>query len=112
MNALFELIMPIAYAQTAAAAGTPNMLVQLFPFLAMFMIFYFLIIRPQIKNQKVKQQFLSQLKRGDEVLTTGGIFGTIEGLTDKFVTLEISDGVKIKILRDRVMAPVKEVKNG
>jgi len=108
---LFELMLPAAYAQSANG-GSPNMLMQLFPILAMVFIFYFLMIRPQVKNQKKKQEFLSQLKRGDEVLTSGGIFGTIEGLTDKFVTLEIADGVKIKILRDRVMAPVKEVKNG
>lgn len=111
INSILNLMLPMAYAQSAAG-DSPSMLMQLFPILAMVFIFYFLMIRPQVKNQKVKQQFLSQLKRGDEVLTSGGIFGTIEGLTDKFVTLEIADGVKIKILRDRVMSPVKEVKNG
>ncbi|MCC6138335.1 MAG: preprotein translocase subunit YajC [Bdellovibrionaceae bacterium] len=107
MNYIAELIFPLAHAQ-AASGQSPNLLMQLFPIIAMVFIFYFLMIRPQMKNQKIKQQFLSQLKRGDEVLTSSGIFGTIEGLTEKFITLEISDGVKIRILRDRVMAPAKE----
>lgn len=115
INTIVQWLLPVAYAQSAGGES-PSMLMQLFPILAMVFIFYFLMIRPQIKNQKIKQTFLSQLKRGDEVLTSSGIFGTIEGLTEKFITLEIADGVKIRILRDRVMAPakepVKEVKNG
>lgn len=113
MNSLALLILELVHAQAAPAAPaaeSPSLMMQLFPIIAMVFIFYFLMIRPQIKNQKIKQQFNSQLKRGDEVLTSSGIFGTIEGLTDKFVTLEIADGVKIRILRDRVMAPVKEEK--
>lgn len=112
MNLWMSLMLSLAQAQTAPAAPAqePNWLMQLFPIIAMVFIFYFLMIRPQIKNQKVKQEFNSQLKRGDEVLTSSGIFGTIEGLTDKFVTLEIADGVNIRILRDRVVAPVKEEK--
>lgn len=102
----------MAHAQTAPAGESPSLMMQLFPIFAMIFIFYFLMIRPQIKNQKIKQEFLSQLKRGDEVLTSGGIFGTIEGLTDKFVTLEIADGVRIKILRSKVAGLTKEVKNG
>ncbi len=113
INILASLILPLAQAQATApapAAESPNWMMQMFPIIAMVFIFYFLMIRPQIKNQKIKQQFNSQLKRGDEVLTSSGIFGTIEGLTEKFITLQIADGVKIRILRDRVMAPVKEEK--
>lgn len=109
-NLLAQIILPLAHAQTSGSAQGPGLLANLVPIIAMVVIFYFLMIRPQIKNQKIKQEFNSQLKRGDEVLTSSGIFGTIEGLTEKFVTLEIADGVKIRILRDRVMAPVKEEK--
>jgi preprotein translocase subunit YajC len=110
LNLFAEIILPMAHAQAAGNAQSPSLLMNLVPIIAMVVIFYFLMIRPQVKNQKIKQEFLSQLKRGDEVLTSSGIFGTIEGLTEKFITLEIANGVKIRILRDRVMAPVKEEK--
>ena len=69
-------------------------------------IFYFLIIRPQSKRQKKHQDFVSGLKRGDSVLTSGGMFGTVEGFNDKFVTLEVSDGVRVKFLRAQIAGPV------
>ena len=64
--------------------------------------FYFLIIRPQGKRAKTHEKFLTELKRGDEVLTASGILGKIDGLTDQFVTLEIANGVKVKMLRKQV----------
>ncbi|MCB0349662.1 MAG: preprotein translocase subunit YajC [Bdellovibrionales bacterium] len=99
----------IAYAQaaTSAAAG-PGMIEQLVPFIAIFAIFYFLIIRPQSKRQKDHQSFLLTMKRGDSVITTGGIYGKIEGLSDKFVTLEVSDGVNIRILKSQIASSVNE----
>lgn len=106
---LFVQVVPV-WAQTAptAAKEGPNFLVQAVPFLAMFFIFYFLMIRPQVKKQKAQQEFLHQLKKGDRVLTSSGIFGTIEGLTDKYVTLEIADDVNIRVLKAHVTQPVKE----
>ncbi|NQZ19008.1 MAG: preprotein translocase subunit YajC [Bdellovibrionales bacterium] len=74
----------------------------------MFMIFYFLMMRPQMKKQKTHQDFLQKLKKGDRVLTSSGIFGTIEGLTEKYVTLEIADEVNIRVLKAHVSQPVKE----
>ncbi len=92
-----------AFAQAAGgAAPSPSALEQFLPFIVVFVIFYFLIIRPQGKKVKQHSEFLNQLKRGDSVLTSGGILGTIEGLTDKFVTLEISDGVRIRILKNQI----------
>lgn len=82
----------------------PSTIEMLFPFIFIFVIFYFLIIRPQSKRMKTHDQFLTNLKRGDEVITSGGILGKVDGLTDQFVTLEISDGVKIKMLRKQVAA--------
>ncbi len=99
-----------AFAQNSGASK-PSFLMQMVPILAFVLIFFFLVIRPNAKKQKVQSQFLSQLKRGDEVLTSGGIFGTIEGLTEKFITLEVAQGVRIRVLRSSVAMSSKEVKN-
>jgi preprotein translocase subunit YajC len=97
--------MSVSYAQNAPAAGAakqPGALEMFMPFIVIFGIFYFLIIRPQVKRQKDHQKFVVELKKGDEVITAGGIFGVIEGLTDQFVTLEVSQGVRIRILRTQI----------
>lgn len=98
----------VALAQAGGGEASPGFLMQAMPFLAMFFIFYFLMMRPQIKKQKTHQDFLKTLKKGDRVLTSSGIFGTIEGLTDKYVKLEIADDVSIRVLRSHVSQPVKE----
>jgi preprotein translocase subunit YajC len=85
-----------------AAPAAPSNLEMLLPFIAIFVIFYFLIIRPQGKKMKQHDKFVGGLKRGDEVVTTGGILGTIDGLTDQVVTLEISPGAKIKVLKKQI----------
>lgn len=103
---MFWLSTP-AFAQAAAAAPTgeqPNMLMSLVPFIFIFGVMYFLVLRPQAKRQKEHQKFLSELKRGDDVVTASGILGRIEGLTDQYVTLEIADGVRIKMVRSQVSA--------
>jgi preprotein translocase subunit YajC len=65
----------------------------------MFAIFYFLLIRPQQKKQKQHRQLLSTLKKGDRVITSGGLYGRITGTTDTVVTLEISEKVRVKVGR-------------
>lgn len=92
-------------AQTAAAppAGQqPSLIEAVFPFIIMFVILYFMLLRPQMKKQKEQQSFVTSLKRGDEIITQSGILGKIEGLTEQFVTLEIADGVRIKMLRSQI----------
>jgi preprotein translocase subunit YajC len=76
----------------------------LFPIVLMFAIIYFLMIRPQQKQQKQHQTMLKALKKGDRVLTASGIFGTIVNLTDTVVTLEIAKSVHIRLLRGQVAA--------
>ncbi len=99
-----------AYAQDAQPK--PSMLEQFFPFILIFLVFFFLVIRPAQRRQKTHHSFVSNLKRGDSVLTSGGILGTIEGITDQFVTLEISDGVKIRILKSQIASSAsEEIKN-
>jgi preprotein translocase subunit YajC len=101
-----------AYAQAAGAVKAPSMLEQLLPMLFIFVVFYFLLIRPQSKRAKKHQEFISQLKRGEPVLTSSGILGTVEGITDKWVTLEVADGVRMKILKAQVAGSAKEVIEG
>jgi preprotein translocase subunit YajC len=98
----------VAYAQAETAAKQPSMLESLFPILFIFLVFYFLIIRPQSKQRKLHAEMIQNLKVGDEVITAGGILGKIKGLTDKFVTLEVDDGVSLKILRSQVLSQAKQ----
>lgn len=78
-------------------------LVQFAPLIIIFVIFYFLLIRPQQKKQQKHRDMLQNLKRGDRVITTGGIFGTIEGITDTSLQVKIANQVKIKISRSSVV---------
>ncbi len=94
----------------AAPVAKPSMIETLMPFIFVLVIFYFLMIRPQQRRAQTHQTFLSGLKRGDSVLTSSGILGTIEGLTDKFVTLEVASDVKIRVLRSQIAGPALEEK--
>jgi preprotein translocase subunit YajC len=69
-----------------------------------FLIFYFLLIRPQQKKQKELKAMIDNMKHGDTVITTGGIYGKVTGLTDNVVTLEIADKVRVKVLRSHIGA--------
>ena len=74
----------------------------LVPMLLMFGIIYFLIIRPQQKQQKQHKAMVQALKKGDKVITNSGIFGTITGMTDATVTLEIAKNVHVRMLRGQL----------
>jgi preprotein translocase subunit YajC len=101
-----------AFAQATGGGAQPSGIEMFLPFIFIFVIFYFLIIRPQAKKQKEHQKFVVELKRGDAVITTGGILGTIEGINDNFVTLEIADGVRIKILRSQILSSQAKATEG
>jgi preprotein translocase subunit YajC len=77
------------------------------PLILMFVVFYFLLIWPQQKKAKTHRQVLSNLRKGDEVVTSGGLYGTITGLTDTVVTLEIAEKVRIKVARSSIAGVVK-----
>ncbi len=94
----------IAYA-AEAAQGAPqvNPLVQFMPIILMFVIFYFLLIRPQQKKQKESQAMIANLKKGDKVVTTGGILGVISSLQDDYVVLAVGGlETKIEILKSAI----------
>lgn len=75
---------------------------QLVPILLMFLIIYFLLIRPQQKQAKQHQQLLAGLKKGDEVVTQGGLVGRIHAVTDRIVTLEVARDVRVRVLKGQV----------
>jgi preprotein translocase subunit YajC len=80
----------------SGAAGGFGALV---PLILMFVIFYFLLIRPQQKKAKQHREMLANLKRGDSVLTTGGIYGRIAEINDNIIVLEVADKIRIKVAR-------------
>lgn len=77
--------------------GIASMVSSLLPFLLIIVVFYFLILRPQQKRQKERQKLLEGVKKGDKVITSGGIHGTVEGMEDDSVLVKIADNVKIKM---------------
>jgi preprotein translocase subunit YajC len=85
-----------------AAAPQQSTMAMLLPFGLMFLVFYFLMIRPQQKKIKDHEALVSNLQKGAEVITSAGIIGRIHGIADKFITLEIDNNVKIKILKGRI----------
>lgn len=97
----------LAYAADAAAAPSP--LAGLIPMVLIFVVFYFLLIRPQQKKARELQQFISNLQKGDEVVTSGGIHGKITGLTDTVVTVEIADNLRVKVSRQYILGSVAGV---
>ena len=96
----------IAYAQAAPGAGGPGPLVTILPFILIFVIMYFMVIRPQQKKAREHQDMLRKLKRNDEVMTSGGIYGKVTALTDHVVTLEVAPNVRIRVNRPQISAVV------
>lgn len=78
------------------------------PFILIGALFYFILIRPQSKEQKRRQEMLGALKKGDEVMTSGGLFGTVTALDEARVTLEVAKGVKLEFSRAAVQGLAKE----
>jgi preprotein translocase subunit YajC len=101
----------MAYAMGMApggGGGSGSQIWSFLPIILIFVIFYFLLIRPQQKQRKDHQSLLSNLKVGDNVLTSGGIYGRVTGLKDDKVTVEISDKVRVKVNRSNIAGVVKQ----
>jgi len=101
----------LAFAQTAAGASAPQgqgSFLVLFPmYLIIFVVFYFFLIRPQQKQQKEKQDMIAQLKKNDEVITAGGIHGTVVAVKEKTVVLKVDDNVKLEFDKSAVATVTK-----
>jgi preprotein translocase subunit YajC len=93
-----------AYAQsTTASGGAASSLMQFLPLVLMFVVLYFIMIRPQMKRQKEHKAMVEALAKGDEVVTSGGVLGKVSKLGETFVGLEVADGVEIQIQRTAVV---------
>ena len=91
-----------AWAQAAPAGGPTSQLMPILMMVAFVGIFYFLLIRPQQKKAREHQALVSKLAAGDEVVTNGGVLGRVTDVGDSFVTLEVADGVRIKVQRFQI----------
>ncbi|WP_028317557.1 preprotein translocase subunit YajC [Desulfobulbus elongatus] len=98
----------VAWAADAAAPAGMASIAQFVPLILIFIVFYFLLIRPQQKKAKEHQNYLANLKKGDRVITGGGIHGVIAGLTDTVVTLEVAENVRIKVSRSAIAGSAAE----
>lgn len=94
-----------------SSASGNNPLVSLLPLLLIIVVFYFFMIRPQVKRQKELSTYRSQLKRGDKVITTGGIYGKIQEVNDLTVSLEIDANVHIKVDKSAVLKDPSDLMN-
>ena len=101
----------IAYAANGAG-GAGGGIASFIPLILIFVIFYFLLIRPQQKKTKEHQVYLTNLKKGDGVVTTGGLHGEITGITDSVVTLEIADNIRVKVSRQHILGSKSAVNAG
>ena len=95
-----------AWAQGAAGDGGPPIWIQLLPFAGLFAVFYFLIIRPQQQKQNDHTAMLANIKKNDEVITSGGLYGRVIQLADDVITLEIAPNVKVRVSRPQIASVV------
>ena len=95
-------LIPDAYAQAAGGAAAGSQLAPLAMMVLFIVIFYFLLIRPQQKKAKEHQAMLGRLAAGDEVVTAGGMLGRVDDVGDSFATLEVADGVRLKVQKFQI----------
>ena len=95
------------FLQAEAASGL-GVLQQLLPFLLIIVVFYFFMIRPQMKRQKELKKYREELKKGDKVITTGGIYGKVSEVKEAHVMMEIANGVVIKIDKSAIIMDMSD----
>jgi len=93
-------------AMAPQGGGSANLISTLIMFGAIFLIFYFMIIRPQQKRAKQREKMLSNMQKGDKVVTSGGLHGTIAGLDEKTVLLQVGDNIKMKFEKSAIASVI------
>ncbi|MEO3690294.1 preprotein translocase subunit YajC [Roseateles paludis] len=91
-----------AYAQASTAAAPEQSLLGMLPLVLMFVVLYFVMIRPQMKRQKEHKAMIEAVAKGDEVVTAGGLIGKISKLGDTFIHLEVANGVELQVQRSAI----------
>ncbi len=94
--------MIISNAFAAPAAGAQDPIMGLLPFIVIFVLFYFMLIRPQMKRAKEQKKMIETLQKGDEVITAGGLLGKITKVSEQYVSLEIADNVTIQVQKQTI----------
>jgi len=103
--AFLPLSLPLM-APAPTGGEAPNPLIQMLPIVLIFVIFYFLLIRPQQATQKKHQEMLKNVKKGDRVVTSGGIYGRVVGVGDNDVTVQIAKDVEVQLQKGSITAVV------
>jgi preprotein translocase subunit YajC len=100
----------IALLQSSGSGASPTaqLILNVLPIVAIGLVFYFIVIAPASKQRKKTQEMLTSLKKGDRVLTTGGIYGTIQGVEAEVVYLKIAENVKVKVARSAISGVVTD----
>ena len=99
------MIISQAFAQTAPAAssGTESSLLSLLPLVLMFVVLYFIMIRPQMKRQKEHKSMVEALAKGDEVVTAGGVLGRVSKIGETYLHVEVANGVELQVQRTSIV---------
>ena len=98
MNLLFLLLQA-----EPAGQSQPNALTSLLPLILIIVVFYFFMIRPQVKKQKELKNYRSSIQKGEKIVTTGGIYGKITDVKEQTVTIEIADNIRIKVDKNAIL---------
>ena len=98
---LLDLLIPAAYAQSGAAPA-PNPIMSFLPIIVMIPLFYFMLIRPQMRRSRETKDMLGKLAKGDEVVTSGGLAGRIASIGEVYLSIEIADKVEVKVQKSAV----------
>jgi len=106
MNILFILL------QGSAAPGSSNPLTSLLPLILIIVVFYFFMIRPQVKRQRELKDYRNTLQKGDKIITTGGIYGKITDIKDQTVTVEIADNIRIRVDKNAILKDTSDLVSG
>ncbi len=97
------------FSQTAPEGQAQNPIIGFLPFILIAFVFYFVFFRPQQRQAKEHKSFLTQLKKGDDVVTQGGIIGTVVQVDDRTVTVDVGGGTKLRVLKNQVAGQWKAV---
>ena len=99
---LLDLLIPVAHADAGGPPGAPGLIAQFLPFIIIIPLFYFMLIRPQMRRSKETRDMLGTLSKGDEIIGAGGMAGRITGIGEVYLTVEIAPGVEVKMQKSGV----------